>query len=110
WRAQPSVPGIVTTTSRRKDQCMSRTSRLSLLIFLVMAVGAVAWSTAVTEAPAAFDNQSNGFTSAVQFNKDKDIFAEVEDNDEGVGLTYNARSCAECHENPVVGAISQITE
>src|ERR1051326_4886364 len=83
----------------------------SVFIFLLCFVaGAVAWATAVTEAPAAFDSQSNGLTSNGQFKQDMKAFAEAEENDDGVGPTYNARSCAECHENPVVGAISQVTE
>ena len=81
-----------------------------LLVLLCFVAGAVAWGTVATEAPAAFDNQSNGFTTSTQFNADRETFAEAEENDDGVGPTYNARSCAECHENPVVGAISQVTE
>jgi len=81
-----------------------------LIVLLCFVAGAVAWATAVTEAPAAFDSQSNGLTSNGQFKQDMKAFAEAEENDDGVGPTYNARSCAECHENPVVGAISQVTE
>ena len=81
-----------------------------LAVLLCFVVGAVAWGTALTEAPAAFDSQSNGLTSNGQFKQDMKAFAEAEENDDGVGPTYNARSCAECHENPVVGAISQVTE
>jgi CxxC motif-containing protein (DUF1111 family) len=80
------------------------------IVLLCFVAGAVAWATAVTEAPAAFDSQSNGLTSNGQFKQDMKAFAEAEENDDGVGPTYNARSCAECHENPVVGAISQVTE
>src|SRR5216110_3635256 len=29
---------------------------------------------------------------------------------DGLGPVYNAQSCAECHQNPVTGAISQISE
>jgi CxxC motif-containing protein (DUF1111 family) len=89
---------------------MVRRLRYVLLSIVVLAAGAVAWSQALTEAPAGFDELSNGMTSNGQFKQDLKTFAEAEENDDGVGPTYNARSCAECHENPVVGAISQVTE
>jgi CxxC motif-containing protein (DUF1111 family) len=63
-----------------------------------------------TEAPTGFDNLTNGFTTQAQFDADRAIFDEVEDDDEGLGPLYNAQSCRECHQNPVSGAISQITE
>jgi CxxC motif-containing protein (DUF1111 family) len=64
----------------------------------------------VTEAPTGFDNVSNGMVTAVQFKKDKDTFEEREEIASGLGPTYNAQACAECHQNPVTGAISQVTE
>ena len=35
---------------------------------------------------------------------------EREDIADGLGPVYNAQACAECHQNPVSGATSQITE
>src|SRR5262245_17555512 len=64
----------------------------------------------VTDAPTGFDNITNGFTTQAQFDADRATFDEVEDDDEGLGPLYNAQSCRECHQNPVSGAISQITE
>ncbi len=43
-------------------------------------------------------------------NADKDKFDEVEHIDDGLGPLYNAQSCRECHQNPVSGGASQITE
>lgn len=63
-----------------------------------------------TEAPRGFDNVFNGFGSQAQFNGDKDVFEERDDIAKGLGPVYNAQSCAECHQNPVTGGISQITE
>ncbi len=63
-----------------------------------------------TEAPAAFDNQTNGLVPQATFEEDKDTFAEQEFIADGLGPVYNAQSCGECHQNPVTGAISQITE
>ena len=62
------------------------------------------------EAPAGFDDQTNGFANQTQFDLDRTIFEERETIDTGLGPVYNARSCAECHQNPVTGGISQITE
>jgi CxxC motif-containing protein (DUF1111 family) len=70
-----------------------------------------------TEAPAAFDNAPvPGFfagTTAQQqgaFNEVRAVFEERDDIPKGLGPVYNAQSCAECHQNPVTGGISQITE
>jgi CxxC motif-containing protein (DUF1111 family) len=72
---------------------------------------------AATEAPAAFDNHPvPGFfagTTAQQqaeFDGVKAAFEEVDVIEDGLGPVYNAQSCAECHQNPVTGGISQITE
>lgn len=63
-----------------------------------------------TEAPAGFDNQTNGFTPQFQFDLDRAAFEEREEIADGLGPVYNAQACAECHQNPVSGAISQIFE
>ena len=63
-----------------------------------------------TEAPTGFDNQTNGFVLQDQFEADKAIFEEREVISDGLGPVYNAQSCAECHQNPVTGAISQVAE
>jgi CxxC motif-containing protein (DUF1111 family) len=62
------------------------------------------------EAPAAFDNQTNGFTDQATFDADRLAFEAQEQIADGLGPTYNAQSCAECHQNPVTGGISQIFE
>jgi CxxC motif-containing protein (DUF1111 family) len=76
---------------------------------VVLALVAVPLVYAV-EAPAGFDNLTNGFTSQTQFDLDRDTFAEQEFIPDGLGPLYNAQSCGECHGNPVVGGTSQITE
>jgi CxxC motif-containing protein (DUF1111 family) len=74
-------------------------------------------SQTAAEAPAAFDNQPvPGFfagTTAQQqasFNAARAVFEERDDVGKGLGPVYNAQSCAECHQSPVTGGISQITE
>src|SRR5215210_7625345 len=48
--------------------------------------------------------------SGVQSHATTAAFEEVDVIADGLGPVYNARSCAECHQNPVTGGISQITE
>jgi di-heme oxidoreductase (putative peroxidase) len=79
----------------------------------------------MTEAPTGFDNLSNGFDGQGppfeqinedtvvplrSFNDNRFIFEEVEANADGLGPTYNAQSCRECHQNVVTGGASQVAE
>jgi CxxC motif-containing protein (DUF1111 family) len=77
-----------------------------------------------TEAPAGFDtptlqfqnagsqSASNGITEPPgdTFALDQSFFERREDPSLGLGPVFNATSCAECHQNPVTGGPSQITE
>ena len=63
-----------------------------------------------TEAPAGFDNLTNGMVPQAEFDEALDVFAEQEQIADGLGPVYNAQSCGECHQNPVTGATSQVTE
>ena len=63
-----------------------------------------------TEAPTGFDNTSNGVTNDATHQADQTTFDEVEKLSDGLGPLYNAQSCRECHQNPVSGAASQVTE
>jgi CxxC motif-containing protein (DUF1111 family) len=69
---------------------------------------------ALSEAPAGFDNESNGFPLqfAATLDEAKDTFSEVELFEDGVGPVFNNTSCVSCHESPfqVAGTGSQITE
>ena len=65
---------------------------------------------AAVEAPAGFDDLTNGFVSQAQFDLDKELFEEVELIEDGLGPVYNAQACRECHQNPVTGSGSQISE
>ena len=70
---------------------------------------------APAEAPAAFGPGSmtlvtNGLVDQATFDADRAVFEEQEGLDDGLGPVYNAQSCAECHQNPVTGGISQVTE
>ena len=77
------------------------------------------------EAPAGFDNRTNGFdpqgptfetldedtvVALRSFNDNRFIFEEVERVVDGLGPTFNAQSCRECHQNIVTGGASQVAE
>src|ERR1700751_76794 len=62
------------------------------------------------QAPVGFDNRSNGVTDDATHQADQAKFEEVEQPSDGLGPLYNAQSCRECHQNPVSGAASQVTE
>ena len=77
------------------------------------------------EAPTGFDNVTNGYLEqgpafegleeddvvpGRSFNDNRFIFEEVETVADGLGPTYNAQSCAECHQNVATGGASQIAE
>jgi CxxC motif-containing protein (DUF1111 family) len=63
-----------------------------------------------TEAPTGFDNKSNGVADDATHLADQAKFEEVEQVSDGLGPLYNAQSCRECHQSPVSGAASQVTE
>jgi CxxC motif-containing protein (DUF1111 family) len=63
-----------------------------------------------SEAPSGFDNLTNGLTDQATFEADMEVFNEQEFIEDGLGPTYNAQSCGECHQSPVAGGISQVTE
>ena len=72
-----------------------------------------AGSRQTSEALAGFDNQTNGFdqqgpdfeslqdnnvTPLRSFNDNRFVFEEIEGVEDGLGPTYNAQSCRECHQ------------
>jgi len=67
-------------------------------------------ATSASEAPTGFDNQTNGLTDQTTFDSDRDVFEERELIVDGLGPVYNAQACSECHQTPVTGAASQISE
>src|SRR6516165_932864 len=62
------------------------------------------------EAPAGFNNSTNGFEDQAAFDKDRQKFEEVEAISDGLGPVYNATSCVSCHQSPVSGSSSQVAE
>ncbi len=82
------------------------------VVCLAAAIGAGLMAVAPPpgEAPAAFDEQTNGLASQAEFDVSRGVFNEREGVADGLGPTYNAQSCGECHQNPVTGGGSQISE
>jgi CxxC motif-containing protein (DUF1111 family) len=64
----------------------------------------------LSEAPAGFDNKSNGMVDAATHTADQTKFEETEAVADGLGPLYNAQSCRECHQNPTSGGSSQVSE
>jgi len=87
-----------------------------LIVFAIALISPFAWTRsaegqAATEALADYNAfVSNGLTDPTTFASDRNTFDEVDDAAAGLGPTYNAQSCRECHQNPISGGISQITE
>src|SRR5579864_4688365 len=79
---------------------------LSLLLILILGSSAPR----STEAPTGFDSKSNGLTDEATHQADQTKFDEVEQLTDGLGPLYNAQSCRECHQSPVSGATSQVSE
>lgn len=90
---------------------MNRFKALSAIAFALFLIAATpAPTSAPIEAPTGFDNLTNGLADDVTHAADQAAFEEVETIDDGLGPTYNAQSCRECHQNPVTGAASQVSE
>ncbi len=70
----------------------------------------VSVSTQAPDAPTGFDNKTNGMVDDATHQADQVKFDEVEQLSDGLGPLYNAQSCRECHQSPVSGASSQVTE
>jgi CxxC motif-containing protein (DUF1111 family) len=62
------------------------------------------------EALTGFDGQTNGAVDQATFVDDRTVFDDVENIVDGLGPLYNAQSCRECHQNPLSGGGSQVSE
>lgn len=75
-----------------------------------LSLAAAFFSPPPDEAPAGFDNKSNGVADDATHQADQAKFDEVEGVADGLGPLYNAQSCRECHQNPTSGGASQVSE
>jgi CxxC motif-containing protein (DUF1111 family) len=102
---------------------------LGALVCLVILPNSVAGSQSISDAPTTdlnrlTDDLFNGFGDRGSpidecegepvpnrsFEDNLFIFDELETPEDGLGPTYNAPGCGDCHQNPEVGGISQIRE
>src|SRR5947207_3025870 len=95
---------------------MARFLRVLVFLLFTAALALPIWTSrtvegqAATEAPTGFDTLTNGLVTQAVHDTDRATFEERDDVAKGLGPLYNAQSCAECHQNPVTGGISQIGE
>ncbi|HKR29203.1 MAG TPA: di-heme oxidoredictase family protein [Terriglobales bacterium] len=95
----------------------------ALAVLCLLGTVTVVLSQSSSQAPTGFStptlNQnpgsqsvSNGFPEPAgdTFANDQSHFEEQDGVDNGLGPLYNAQSCVSCHQNPVTGGISQVTE
>jgi CxxC motif-containing protein (DUF1111 family) len=64
----------------------------------------------LSEAPTGFDNSSNAMVDDLTHRSDRANFEQFEAVTDGLGPLFNAQSCRECHQSPVTGGVSQVTE
>jgi CxxC motif-containing protein (DUF1111 family) len=101
---------------------------LFLAVLLATVVVLSAQNSNLAEAPAGFTTPTNCPTTNLPsgigacssngmaepagdtFSIDQAKFEEQDDIADGLGPVYNDKSCSNCHQNPVTGGISQITE
>jgi CxxC motif-containing protein (DUF1111 family) len=113
------------------DRVLSQQNGEGLAASTALTSTATVTAIPVTEAPAGFDGQSNGFAeeycdnqaalshttqspdipkAECSFDSAVEEFGAHEEDDEGVGPVYNARGCGECHGTPILGGSSQVVE
>jgi CxxC motif-containing protein (DUF1111 family) len=64
----------------------------------------------LSEALTGFDNWSNAVVDDQTHRSDQANFEQFEAISDGLGPLFNAQSCRECHQSPVTGGVSQVTE
>src|SRR5262249_15949606 len=109
-----TLPGAITTCCSQGDCVMKRCIKAGILIFSALSVLPLLQTSAQIqspqEAPAGFDNQTNGYLSQKQFDDFRETFEEVETPDVGLGPLFNRSACVTCHQNPVMGGGSDVLE
>jgi CxxC motif-containing protein (DUF1111 family) len=79
------------------------------VVLLLCASAAAVLAQSPTEAPAGFDNVTNGFVDQATYDADRLLFERRFGLAQGLGPVYNARACGECHNHPIAGGASQVS-
>ena len=91
-----------------KGEVMRHPFVVSLVAVALLAVAFAGLPSSDT--PSGIDGKSNGIVDDATHQADQAKFEEVESISDGLGPLYNAQSCRECHQSPVSGGGSQVTE
>jgi CxxC motif-containing protein (DUF1111 family) len=102
---------------------MSNKLPISILLFFLGVALSIVAQQASQDAPSGFttpmstanpglESVSNGIAEPPgdTFARDQAVFENIRDASTGLGPLFNGTSCVACHQNPVTGAASQITE
>lgn len=95
---------------------MAKVLRVLVFLLFAAALAVPIWTSrtvegqAATEAPTGMDTLTNNMVTQAAHDADRGTFEERDTVVKGLGPVFNAQSCAECHNNPVTGGISQISE
>ena len=60
--------------------------------------------------PTGFDTLTNGAVDQETHDSDREQFEETVTPEDGLGPLYNATACVDCHQDPVTGGSSQVSE
>jgi CxxC motif-containing protein (DUF1111 family) len=89
---------------------VSAWSKWKLLGLFVLIAVLTASSDVGPEATVGFDTLTNGAVDQATHDSDRDQFEEPVSAANGLGPLFNATACVDCHQNPVTGGSSQISE
>jgi CxxC motif-containing protein (DUF1111 family) len=64
----------------------------------------------LSEAPTGFQSNGTAIVDDNVYRVDLAKFEQFETVSDGLGPLFNAQSCRECHQSPVSGGVSQVTE
>jgi CxxC motif-containing protein (DUF1111 family) len=113
--------GILGFASSGGHSMMNRLRQVALVYGAVLLTASVAGTVVstqgptvapATQAPTGIDNITADAVTAnqAQHIADQETFEEHDGIEAGLGPIFNMRSCADCHQQPIAGGISQVAE